>query len=271
LVLDGATVTEIQKRGISGSEPALSAVINLESPDVLRSIHADYLEAGSDIITANTFGVSRSELSLIGKGDSWEEYPVAGLEVALNVRDEVKLDALVAVGIHPEGVGETLLERRIQLLAESGVDLILAEGTNTIAECVRFAEASKDVDLPLFIGIGNLAEAGTLRDESSIESLVRALDGYRVDGLFAMDSFPPSISATLPLIKEHFSGFVGVHPHVGMGDTDPEVVIASEVEHSRYYSSEEFSRYAATWRKMGTQIIGGCCGTDASYIAKLAR
>jgi homocysteine S-methyltransferase len=269
LVLDGATGTELQKRGVSGSEPAWSAVANLESSEVLSTIHADYLEIDADIITANNFSVSRSELALIGKGESWEEYAAAGLDVALKVRDEVKPEALVAGGVHPEGADEAQLKRRIELLAERGVDLVLAEASNTIADCVRVAEASRGVDLPLFIGIGNLDVDGALQDGASFEALVRALDGYDVAGLMAMCSFPPAISVVLPQLLSLFSGYVGVYPHCGLADTEPGVVTASDLEHSRYYPPDEFARYASSWKEMGAQIIGGCCGTGQAHIAEL--
>lgn len=124
----------------------------------------------------------------------------------MKVRDQINPEAFVAGGVHPWGTEADEFRERVRLLAENDVDLIFAEAVNTIDGCVSVAEACADFELPLFLGIGNLSEDGSLFDGSTFESLVLSLREYRVDGLMAMDSFPPSISAALPHIKESVFG-----------------------------------------------------------------
>ena len=149
LVLDGATTTELEARGVSFPPPASSTLANIEAPDALKSLHADYLRVGADIITANNFSASPTALGAVGKGKLWKDYAAAGIKIALQVRDELNPEAYVAGGVHPAGNYGDEFRQRIQLLADEGVDLILAEAVNTVDGCLGVAKTCADIDLPL--------------------------------------------------------------------------------------------------------------------------
>ena len=136
-------------------------------------------------------------------------------------RDAINLDAYVAGGISPGGVFGHKFTERARLLADGGVDLILVEYVPSVSGCVRAAQACADIDLPLFLGVGNLGVDGNLADGTAVEKLVDALDGYRVDGLLAMCTFPPAISTWLPRLRDSFSGFIGAYAHGGWTGKPP--------------------------------------------------
>ncbi len=80
LILDGATGSELQRRGVDVNKGAVggklgvwSAAANFDAPQVVRAIHEDYLNAGAEIITSNNFYTSRTMMKVIGKQDLWEE------------------------------------------------------------------------------------------------------------------------------------------------------------------------------------------------------
>jgi homocysteine S-methyltransferase len=257
LVHDGATGTELEARGVDCSSGAWSAAANLDAPNVLRTIHEDYLSAGADIITANNYCTGPSFLDRTGEGARWREYSQAGLDIALAARDGFNRNAYVAGGMSPAGAFGQEYTERARLLAAGGADFILAESLSSVSDCVDAAAACAEIDLPLFLGIGNLNEDGNLADGTPIETLVSALQGHRIDGLLFMCTFPPAVSKALPRLRASFSGFIGAYPHAGL-PSNPE------------YTPDVLAEYAADWKQMGAQVIGGCCGTGPSHIVALA-
>lgn len=255
LVHDGATGTELEARGIRDSG-AWSATANLEAPDILRAIHEDYLRVGADIITANNYCTGPSFLNRIDKGARWRDYSQAGLDIALAARAAISPNAYVAGGIAPQGVLGQEYTERARLLANGGADFILAESLLSVSDCLRAAEACAGIDLPLFLGVGSVDKTGNLYDGTPVERLGSALQGHLIDGVLFHCTFPPNVSKGLPRLKDSFSGFIGAYPHAGL-PSNPE------------YTPEVLAEYARSWKEMGAQVIGGCCGTGPSHIAAL--
>jgi S-methylmethionine-dependent homocysteine/selenocysteine methylase len=270
LVHDGATGTELEARGFACDSGIWSAVANLEAPELLRAIHEDYLRAGADIITDNNYCTSPSFLDRNGEGARWRDYSQAGLEIAIASRDAINPDAYVAGGISPEGVFGHELFERARLLADGGADFILVEYVPSVSDCVDAVQACAEIDLPLFLGVGNLGADGNLADETGVEKLVDALDDYRVDGLLAMCTFPPAISKWMPRLRNAFSGIIGAYAHGGWtgkpapSDNAPD--FGGQIPH---YTPAALAEYAQTWKGMGAQVIGGCCGTGPAHIVAL--
>lgn len=87
IVLDGATSTELQARGVPMDVVTWSAIANLQHPEVVQGIHEDYIRAGADVITANTYSTSPASLEPAGLGDRVEEINRRAVEIALRARD----------------------------------------------------------------------------------------------------------------------------------------------------------------------------------------
>jgi S-methylmethionine-dependent homocysteine/selenocysteine methylase len=270
LVHDGATGTELESRGFDCDSGAWSATANLETPDVLRAIHEDYLRARADIITANNYCTGPSFLDRTGKGAQWREYSQAGLEIALAARDSINPDAYVAGGISPIGVLGQEFTERARLLADGGADFILVE--HHVSDYMGAAEACAEINRPLFLGVGNLDKDGNLADGKSVETLAFALRGYHVDGLLFSCTFPRAISKALPRLRSSFSGFLGAYAHGGWS----KITGYSLSRESSFnidnadFGSEAFAEYAGTWKEMGAQVIGGCCATGPAHIAAIS-
>ena len=271
LVHDGATGTELEARGIDCDSGSWSATANLEAPDALRAIHEDYLRAGADIITANNFCTGGSYLNRIGEGARWRDYSQAGLDIALAARDAINPEAHVAGGIWPNGVLGREYTDRARLVADGGSDFILAEYLPSVSDCEGASHACAEIDLPLFLGVGNLGEDGNLADGTTVETLISALQGYRIDGLLAMCTFPPAISKALPRLRDSYSGFIGAYAHSGWSNLEDSPWADEPKFHLQipYYTPEVLAEYAHTWNEMGAQVIGGCCGTGPAHIAAL--
>ena len=192
LIMDGATGSELQRRGVDvnrgsveGQIGVWSAAANLDAPDVVRAIHEDYLKAGAEIIISNNFYTSRIMLNAIGKQDQWEEYTRRGGELACTARDAINPDAYVAGGIAAPDHGCDLYEQFAEqscVLATTGVDLMLAEYmagdsviVDPISDCVTAVDACAESGLPVMLGVCRVSERGTMYDGTSFDALISAL------------------------------------------------------------------------------------------------
>jgi S-methylmethionine-dependent homocysteine/selenocysteine methylase len=290
LLMDGGTGTELHRRGVTISKGAVagqigvwSAAANLEAPDVVKQIHEDYLKLGAEIIISNNFYTSKSMMASIGKEGQWEEYTRRGGELAVEVRNALNPEAYVAGGFAPtefDGDLREELEATARILAGTGVDFLIAEyfggdiiHENPIADCVTAVDVCAKAGLPLFLGVCCLREDGTMLNGESLTDLVAALKGHKVDGIFLMCSPPGAVSAGLPVLRKAFGGFVGAYAEIGydenpkFGSSPKEEFFAIDTEDC---PPERYAEYAREWKKMGAQIIGGCCASTPDHIKAIA-
>ena len=290
LILDGATGSELQRRGVDvqrGSVPGKlgvwSAAANLDAPDVVRHVHEDYLRVGAEIITSNNFYTSRDMLSLIGEEGRWEEYTRRGGELAVEARDAVNPKAYVAGGIAPPYSGDLRrqFEEQARVLAAAGVDFMLPEYVggdsvieNPLADCVTTVEACATAGLPVFLGVCMLQKNGNMLGGETMTELAAALKGRPVDGIFLMCSYPEGITAALPLLRKAYDGPIGAYAHLGY-DENPKFGKSADEPYfnieERDYTPERYAEFARRWKEDGAQVIGGCCATSPEHITAVAR
>ena len=304
LLLDGGTGSELQRRGVDvlvGAKDGLkawSATANIEFADVVQQVHQDYLRVGADIITSNNFWTSPTRLERCGLGREWRRYARAAAENALKARDNHNPAAYVAGGIaaptlqgRPESgaVSDTRQMGReacfqewaehAKLLVEMGVDLIQAEYVGFIEDCLTAVDACAETGATVFLGIRHIRPDGTMQYGERLEDLVEALEGRRVGAILLMCSNPKAISAGLPRLRRAFSGPVGAYPNLGYNPTGPIVnppMLTNQkvssgpdiLQNAEYYPSR-MAEFARTWKRMGAQIVGGCCASGPEHISAM--
>ena len=271
LLMDGGTGSEIQRRGVAiargwdtaGDINSWSARALGEAPDVVREVHEDYLKAGADIIITNSFWANRTRMGMDGMADRSEEYTRLAGEIAVAARDAVNPDAYVAGGIAPPKNeapqnGPELAEQAA-VLAEAGVDVMLAEYVGSVNDCVVAVEAVGSVGLPVFLGVKHVT-----KNLADADRLVEALKGRRVDCILAMCSAPEHISATLPGLRAAFDGPIGAYANIGyLYYTTAEDDLFGE------HTPDRYAEYGRHWLDIGAQIVGGCCATGPEHIRAL--
>ncbi len=284
LLLDGGMGSEIQRRGISvgrGATPerlgAWSATAMGDAPEVVREIHEDYLRAGADIITTNSFSTNRVRLKYVGLEDKMEEYTRLSAKIACEARDRLNPGAYVAGSVAPAPLDSWDLVREFAdqaaVLTEAGVDLILVEYVGRISDCVRAVQAVSQTGLPVFLGICKVTLEGTLQFSGetgeTVEQLVSALEGHKVHAILPMCSRPEMISATLPRLRQAFDGPVGAYANVGYKWAPHQTANAEWEGHvvDPDYTPECYAGFAREWFEAGAQIVGGCCATGPEHIA----
>jgi S-methylmethionine-dependent homocysteine/selenocysteine methylase len=271
-LLDGATGTELNRRGVDTGLPLWSA--NALTTDaglnVLRQVHLDYLNAGADIITTNTFRTHRRVL--VGKGFSARELTLRAVATAKEAIAEFGEPAIVAGSLsaledcyRPDLVppaDECLAEHfeRIQHLVEGGVDLLLIETMNSVREAVIAAKIATATGLPTWVTFVCDNKGLILSGESLTHAAELLMPlGVKALGVNCM----PAHTVAEPLAElreicgEDF-------PLMAYGNVDNEQGWVN----TDSTAPEGYLQYARTWP---AQIIGGCCGSTPEHIRKLKQ
>ncbi len=290
VILDGGTGTELQRRGVNVSKGCTdkelgpwSAPANIDAPGIVRQVHEDYLKVGAEIITTNSFYTSAPILATIGEQDRWEEYTHRAGELAVQARNNLNPEAYVAACMAPPDRGDLGKEFRDQarVLAKTGVDFMMPEylGGSSVHEgplkdCVTAVDACAATGLPVFLGICNISDKGTLMRGESYRDLVAALKGHEVEGILLMCSRPEEISACLPNLRKAFDGPVGAYGNLNYAWRNNPKWLSSPDEpfyelDVGEYVPKRYAEFAGQWKEMGAQIIGGCCGTTPDHIEAL--
>ena len=307
LLMDGGTGSELQRRGadvLKGAEDRLkawSATANTEYPEVVQQVHTDYLRVGADIIISNNFWTTPTRLEHIGERDNWRKYATAAARNAVQARDAMNPDAYVAGGIaapsmqgrmpptklisDTEQLGVEAYQKEwadhAKLVADEGADLILPEYVGYIEDSVTAVDGCAEAGLPVFLGVRHIMDDGTMQYGESLVDLVDALQGHPVDAILIVCSNPENISKGLPILREAFDGPIGAYPNLGYNPTGPianrpmltnQKPSAGEdiLQRAEYYPSR-VAEFAAEWKGMGAQIIGGCCASGPEHISAMCE
>lgn len=280
LVLDGATGTELERRAVPLAMPLWSARALLDAPDVLAQIHTDYVRAGADILTANTFRTHRRTLDKAGLGARAAEFTALAVQLA---RQALTLDTVrprwVAGSMAPledcyspqlvpsASECETEHAEMAHNLANAGVDVILVETMNSIREARAATRAALATGLPTLTGFV-CNDAGRLMSGESVTEAVNAIAPLGVVGMF-INCTP--VSAILPpFVELHraVQAFGGL-PLTGLYANVGHVEDISGWSNTADLTPLEYARVAARWMQYGPRLIGGCCGTNPAHIAAL--
>ena len=149
VILDGGVSTEIERRGVKLNKDTWSGAVHLEFPDVVREVHADYIRAGAQVITANTFAAARHVLERAGLGAEVEAINRDAVRLAREGRDAaaegpVWIAGSISSMYVPLGeVAAASYCEQADILADAGVDLILTEMLLEYENAAQQVEAAK--------------------------------------------------------------------------------------------------------------------------------
>lgn len=270
LVFDGGIGTQLYERGVYINRSFDDA--NLSRADLVRQIHEDYLDAGAQILTTNTFAANRIKLRRHGLEDKLEAINREGARIAREVAGD---RAYVAGSIGPTGQTPTMLTDReldeirkifseqAKILAEEGVELIVLETFRQLSE-IRLAidAVRQECDLPIIAQMAFDAEFKT-GDGAGPERVVMLLKDWGADVVGAncmegphvlFDVVSKMVGKDIPIIAQPNAGY-------------PRFV----AERLVYMATPEyFGVFAKRYFKAGVAIVGGCCGTSPEHIKKIA-
>ena len=264
LFFDGAMGTELQKNGLKKGE--LPENLNIHSPEIVARVHKSYLDAGCNVITANTFGAN----SL--KFDNVTEIITKAVEITKNTIKENNANAFVALDIGPLGkllkpYGDLEFETAYDLYKEqviagknAGADVILIETMGDLYEIKAAVLAAKEnSDLPVLVSM-IFDEKGILLTGADIKTAIITLEGLGVDGIGMNCGLGPDQMLTLLKEMQKYSSTpLFVQPNAGLP-----VSINGVTTYN--VTPEEFAQKQLQILKTGACALGGCCGTTPEHI-----
>ena len=268
ILLDGGMGTMLQAKGLGvGEAPELAA---LEHPDWVLDIHRAYVEAGTQILCANTFGANREKLARTGKTPDEVIPPsIALAKEAAAGRALVALDLgptgqlLEPTGLLPFEEAVNLFKEEVRAGVKAGADLVIIETMADLQEARAALLAVKETcDLPVIVTM-TYEERGRTFLGCDPASAALTLEGMGADAVGVNCSLGPR---EMPPLVEELTRWttlpIAIKPNAGLPDPSG----------SGYdISAREFAESMAQLTQLGVKLYGGCCGTTPEYIALLSQ
>lgn len=271
LILDGANGTELQKRGYDGSKCTEAWV--LEHPEVMKQLQEEYIEAGSDIIYAPTFGANRVKLEENGIFNMVADFNKRLVEIS---KEAAEGRALVAGDIATSGkflspLGDIsfselydLYHEQAEAMEEAGVDLFVIETIMTVPDARAALLAVKDVsDKPVIVSF-TCDENGHTLTGSDVRAALVILQGMGIDAFgLNCSTGPVEMLEQAKRLRDLAEVPVAIKPNAGL----PKTVNGKTVYDC---APDEFVKHTKEFIELGAALFGGCCGTGPEHIAKIA-
>ena len=270
LFFDGAMGTMLQQSGLKTGE--LPEELNISNPEIIYNIHKKYVNAGVDIITANTFGANR--LKFKDSAHTAEEIITAGVRIAKQSIEGLN-NKYVALDIGPIGTllsplgtlsfdeAYDIFKEQILAGVKAGADIILFETMTDIYELKAAILAAKEnTHLPIFSTM-SFQDNGRTFTGTDVATFVSVVEGLGVDVLgvncsLGPNALQPIVDALIkysstPIMVQANAGLPKYKNGISYYDIDP----------------DEYSHEINTMAKKGVAILGGCCGTTPEYISSI--
>ncbi len=288
LIIDGGIGTEIERRGVTMDADAWCGVANKTHPDVIRGVHEDYIRAGAEVITANTFATARHVLAPAGLADEVQDLNDTAVKLAREARESVagqpvwiagsmsSTPAFRDSGLPDDEEAAANYREQAHLLAEAGVDLIIAEMMSHSKNASLVVDAALETGLPVWVGFsaevdrqsGEVLPWGVTRAKTPPDDLgetietVMQLGDVGVMGI--MHTKLNDFDAALSFLQQRWSGSTMAYAESGLWESPSWKFVGVA-------SPEEYAQAALRWVTAGVCIVGGCCGIGPEHIRELRR
>ena len=274
LFFDGGMGTLLQQRGLKTGE--IPETWNMIHPEIIRQIHKEYLLAGSNIISANTFGVNAFKCKNLGY--TVEELVTAGIKLTKEAIAEAKSETnqpmysaldIGSLGKLLKPLGELTFDEAYHTFQDiviagdkAGADLILIETVSDSYEIKAAVLAAKEnSNLPVIVTM-IFDEGGKLLTGGDVSSAAAMLEGLGVDAIgFNCGLGPKQMEKLLPPLTKCCSIPIVVNPNAGLP-----VVVNGQTMYN--VAPDEFAESVKTLIALGASAVGGCCGTTPEHIKR---
>jgi 5-methyltetrahydrofolate--homocysteine methyltransferase len=289
VVADGAMGTMIQDASPTMDDfqnyEGCNEILNVTRPDIISSIHAQYLKAGAEAIETNTFGANFANLAEYGIEDRIEELALAGAQVARQVADDFSTDEkpryvlgsvgpgtkLPSLGHEKFSVLRDAYQKQTVGLLNGGVDAILIETAQDLLQAksavigAKRAMKALDIHVPIIVSV-TIETTGTMLLGSEIGAALTALSALGIDSIgLNCATGPTEMSEHLRYLSKYSNLPVTVMPNAGLPILGP---------HGAHYPLSPVELATAQLQFVndyGAGLVGGCCGTTPAHIQAVAN
>lgn len=280
ILLDGATGTELEKRGVPMHGKAWSASAIATHPDVVRAVHVDYIQAGVDVITINSFSLAKHMLVSAGLQAEFRRLNREAVDLAREAREEVAVAPVTIAGslapttfcsdplkcYPPEEQAYAWYSEQAEIQAEAGVDLLIVEMIEELTTGRAAVQAAVDTGLPVWLGFScSRAVDGRImlwEQGHSLEEGIAAVAPIGGSAAFIMHTDVGDVTEALRILTENWIGTLGVYAHSG-------TFLMPNWKFNNIINPQDYAEIAEQWVTMGASILGGCCGVGPDHIRAL--
>ena len=287
VILDGAMGSELEKNGAQMDKKLWCGTSSIKFPEIVKKVHEDYIEAGADVITTNTYASTPISMKNYGFENSIEEYNKKSVLIAKKAAENSNKDIAIAGSVSASGSFYKLgiktmipnFNEQLKILTEEGVDLIILEAMSSQAEIVQaMIECSTKVKVPVWLAISCVIDNNSnqimLGYNDSIDAPPEVYENFEKSlKKFSQLHEGPILIAhsnidvtgkAVKIAKKNFNGIIGAYPNVGFYEK-PHWIYEENMK------PEDYLIQAKSWFENGSQIIGGCCGIGPDLIKSLSN
>jgi S-methylmethionine-dependent homocysteine/selenocysteine methylase len=285
IILDGGTGTDIQRRGAPMSGEVWCAEVNGTHIHIVEEVHRDYVKAGADIITANTFATSCLAFNYRGRDADVARLDSAAMRAAKRAVHGTHVAVAASVSTQRPvipGTDRTDMSRnwtevetrklygaKIANLKAEGADLIMTEMMRDADYSLWASRCAVESGLPVWIGISLESNAdgklvGFGRPDQLFEDFGPKLAALNPDVVSIMHTSPNDTPKAIRQLRSFWDGPVGCYPESGYFKS-PDWQFVDII------SPHDLVDHAKQWRGLGATAFGGCCGIGAEHIVALKK
>ena len=284
IILDGGIGGELQKIGAKMDKGLWCGKCSIDSPKELSMVHKNYINAGADVITANTYASTPISMKKYGYENLVKDCNSKSVEIAKEAANGKNVAVAGSVSTYgyflKDGIENMIpsFEEHLKILSSTGVDLIILEAMSSQADIVEaLIKCASNLKLPIWLSIScvfdknNEIHLGYDDDatqnhpqiyENFIDSLLRFKKIHSGPILIAHSNMSVT-DVALKILKENYDKIIGAYPNRGYF-VKPEWKFTDNVKPSDYL------KQAINWKSNGAQIIGGCCGIGVEEIKAIS-
>ena len=286
IILDGAMGAELEKKGAKMHKDLWCGTCSVESPDLVKKVHEEYILAGADIITTNTYATTPIAMKQYGFDDQIYEFNKKSVHLAKEAVKNLNKNIAIAGSVSTFGslykFGTKAMipgfKEHLKILSGEGVDLIILEAMSSQADIIEtIIESSLETKLPVWLSISCVIDDNTgkimLGYNDTIDSDTNVYEdfGTSMDNFSKIHNGPILIAHSdvkvtgqaIKIAKKKFNGVLGAYPNRGH----------YEKPHWKFIDNitpDEYLENTRSWVTDGVNIVGGCCGVGVEEIKAIS-
>jgi S-methylmethionine-dependent homocysteine/selenocysteine methylase len=293
MILDGGMSRELMRLGARLVQPEWSALALMESPQIVRQVHAEFIAAGADAITTNSYALVPFHIGEDRfRADGASLIALSG-QLAREAADAAKDRKVLVCGslppifgsYEPQNFDPARVQDYLQVMVDSlapHVDVWLAETLSLIAEADAVGTAVKATGKPLWVSFtlddkpGATGTEPALRSGESVAEAARWASANRIQALLFNCSKPEVMEAAIRTAASVFSSLdvsprIGVYANAFDEETNGKKANDGLSSMRAELNGDGYLGFARSWTEAGATMVGGCCGIGVEQIGRLAR
>lgn len=281
-LIDGGTGTELERLGVTMNSIAWSAEAVLSSPEVLRNVHLSFLDAGAEILIANTFSAAIHNLEAAGLGHKFEAINREAVRIAREVAGSSDGVCWTAGAISTTTFsgpldysrllsGEAAVAqyaRQASIQVKAGAEMMILEMMRDIDQTAYALEGSVRAGVPVWVGftcaVNQEGEVVLLDTDIPLSRALSEIDLSQASGVGVMHTLVEHTMDSLALLRDAWSGWTFAYPHAGRFEM-PNWIFQNAT------TPDKFAAFGKSLFDSGIDSVGGCCGITPDHIRALSN